>query len=96
MWSIRTRKYLSATPFKRSCSSIQQQVTRQKRLSILRRQKGQAVLEYLLIVLVILGIFITIARPGFEKLTENIQATLKSGFFAEDDDGSGFYYYPLK
>lgn len=53
-------------------------------------------LEYLLITLVVITIFIAVARPGFTKLADKMKNGFKSGFFSDDKSGSGFYYYPIK
>lgn len=59
-------------------------------------QAGQAVVEYLLILIVVLGIFMVVARPGIGRLGKKIQDSLNAGFFNSDPQGGGFYYFPIK
>lgn len=84
MWSIPTRKYSGATRLKR------------KRSLCIRDQRGQGILEYVLILAVVIGIFLTMARPFINKLGPKYQKVFKSGMFKEDDTGSNFYYFPVR
>lgn len=59
-------------------------------------QNGQAVVEYLLIIAVVLGIFMLVAKPGIGRLGKKIQDDLNKGLFAADATGAGFYYFPVK
>ncbi len=61
-----------------------------------RDQKGQTILEYLLILIVVVSLFMLIARPYIGTIGKKFQDLNKKGFFAEDTSGSNFYYYPLK
>lgn len=60
------------------------------------KQSGQVVVEYLLILAVVLGIFMLVARPGIGRLGKKIQEDLNKGLFAADATGAGFYYFPVK
>lgn len=58
--------------------------------------RGQAVFEYLLIVVMVLGLFMAVVRPGIGKLGKKIQDGMNGSFFNTDDSGAGFYYFPVK
>ncbi len=59
-------------------------------------ERGQTAMEYLLVLFVILGIFVTIFRPQFNKFKEQMAKGLSAGFFEEDSTGGNFYYFPMK
>ena len=59
------------------------------------KQSGQAVVEYLLIVMVVVGIFVAIGRPAILRIAENLKKDMKGGFFSDENKG-GFYYFPVK
>lgn len=61
-----------------------------------RDQRGQALVEYILIIMVVLGLFMIVARPAIGKLGKKISDGLKGGIFADDPSGGRFYYYPVK
>lgn len=84
MWSIRIRKSSAATRLKR------------KRGVSLRGQGGQGILEYVLVLAVVIGIFIVLAKPYMAKFNKQYQKLFKAGMFAEDSTGSKFYYFPVK
>ncbi len=89
---IPTRKFSKGTP------------SRKGRISLLRRisnflprdQRGQGMLEYLLVVLVILGVVFAGAKPVIARLKGKFEKALKGGIFKEDPTGQQFYYFPLK
>ena len=81
MWSIPTRKYSGATPS-----------SKRKRLG----EGGQAVLEYVLILMMVVGFALILGRPFLSKLGVTYQSVFKSGMFAADSSGSKFYYFPVK
>lgn len=61
-----------------------------------RNQKGQAILEYVLVLAVVLGMLFVMAKPVIGKLQKKINDSFKGGFFSEDVTGEKFYYFPLK
>ena len=61
-----------------------------------RDQRGQGMLEYLLVVLVILGVVFAGAKPVIARLKGKFEKALKGGIFKEDPTGQQFYYFPLK
>ncbi len=61
-----------------------------------KKERGQVLVEYILIIMVVLGLFMIVARPALGKLGKKINDGLKGGIFADDPSGSGFYYYPVK
>lgn len=66
--------------------------------TIKSRQSGQAILEYMLILMVVVGIFVFVGRPAINKLRVKLRDGMKTGIFtnAEDNTGKGFYYFPVK
>ena len=59
-------------------------------------QRGQTALEYILVLMVVLGVVFALARPLMNELSKKVQGSFKTGFLAEDPSGGGFYYFPLK
>jgi competence protein ComGC len=59
-------------------------------------QRGQGIVEYLLVLAVVIGIFLTLARPFIKEFSKKWQATGKQSIFKEDNSGANFYYFPLK
>lgn len=106
MRSIRTRKFSGATRFRRvrqRCSlperlPLRSSFARLRRapLPLLSNQKGQGFLEYVLVLMVVLGTIFVLARPVIARLQDNLQKGLKGGIFKEDPTGSNFYYFPVK
>jgi hypothetical protein len=84
MRSIRTKKFSAVT------------LSREGRRSALRNQQGQGFLEYILVLMVVLGVIFVLARPVIAKLEKTFEKGLKGGIFKEDPTGSNFYYFPLK
>ncbi len=87
MWSIPIRKFSAATR-----SAPNPPAKRRRRFG----EGGQGVLEYLLVLAVVIGIFLLASRtfmPGFKK---KFQSVFKTGMFAEDSTGSKFYYFPVR
>lgn len=66
------------------------------RSSRLRDERGQAILEYILVLIVVLSLFVIVAKPAIGKLGKKINEGLKGGIFSDDPSGAGFYYYPIK
>jgi hypothetical protein len=82
MWSIPIRKYSAAT--------------QSAKRGILRSESGQGILEYVLVLVVVVTIFLFIARPYMAKLGPRFQDVFKGGIFKDDSSGNGFYYFPVK
>lgn len=59
-------------------------------------ESGQVIVEYILVAVVVLSIFVFFARPQLGKLGKNISENLQGGIFSDDPSGSGFYYFPVK
>jgi len=62
----------------------------------LSRVGGQAIMEYLVILLVVTSLFMVIVRPQMAKLQKKMEDSMKKGLFNVDIQGSGFYYFPIK
>jgi hypothetical protein len=60
-----------------------------------RGQSGQGLLEYMLILLMVVSIFVVFARPFMNQFSQKFQSITKKGFFTDDPTGANFYYYPL-
>lgn len=80
MWNIPTRKFFAA---------ILSRAWRPK------GERGQTVIEYLLILVVVLSIFMVFAKPFMKGLNKKFETASKKGFFAEDPSGGNFYYFPM-
>ncbi len=85
---IPTRKCSKGTP-SRSRS-------KRRRPGLFRDQRGQGMLEYLLVVLVVVGVVFAGARPVINRLKDKFEKSLKGGIFKDDPSGQQFYYFPLK
>ncbi len=81
MLSTRTRKSFGVTV---------------KRSGWLRDQRGQGMLEYILVLVVILGTVFVAARPIIASLQKKFEKSIKGGIFRDDRTGSNFYYFPVK
>ncbi len=86
---IPTRKYSSVTPFRK-----QSFLCRIARL-LPRDERGQGILEYVLVLIVVLGSIFVMARPVIAKMQKSFEKSLKGGIFKEDASGSNFYYFPV-
>jgi competence protein ComGC len=53
-------------------------------------------LEYMLILLVVMSMFMIVARPFLTKMGEKFKKVGKQGFFTDDPTGAQFYYYRIK
>ncbi len=62
----------------------------------IRSERGQGMLEYVLVLIVVLGVVLVAARPVIAKLKGSVEKGLKGGIFKEDASGSNFYYFPVK
>lgn len=59
-----------------------------------RSERGQGMVEYILILAVIVSIFVLIVRPFFKTFQEKIGDNFKNGsVFSED---ANFYYFPVR
>jgi hypothetical protein len=83
MPSIPTRKYSAGILFKRL-------------RALARDQRGQGFLEYILVLLVVLGTIFVLARPVIARLQGKFEKGIKGGIFKADPSGGNFYYFPLK
>ena len=63
---------------------------------LVKDQRGQGFLEYVLVLLVVLGMIFVLARPVIAKLEGKFEKGLKGGIFKNDPTGAGYYYFPLK
>lgn len=59
-------------------------------------ESGQAIVEYILVVVVVLSIFVFFARPKLGELGSKLSQNLQGGVFSDDPSGAGFYYFPVK
>ena len=83
MLTTRTRKFSGGTLFR----------------GVLRRvadQRGQGFLEYILVLMVVLGVVFVLARPVIQRLQTKFKTGLSGGVFKQDPTGSNFYYFPVK
>lgn len=58
-------------------------------------ERGQGFLEYILVLIVVLGGILVLARPVIAHLQKTFEKGLKGGIFKDDPTGSNFYYFPL-
>ncbi len=57
-------------------------------------QRGQGLVEYVLVVAVIIGAVIIVAKPFFKTFQEKVGENLKNGsVFSENPN---FYYFPVR
>jgi hypothetical protein len=61
-----------------------------------KNQKGQGMLEYILILAVVVSLFMFVAKPYLKTFGKKFQDLGKGGIFSEDNTGSNFYYFPIK
>ncbi|MGZ3650416.1 MAG: TadE/TadG family type IV pilus assembly protein [Bdellovibrionota bacterium] len=80
MRNILTRKFSAVTPSR----------------GLLRNQRGQGILEYVLVLMIVLGVIFVMARPVIARLQSKFEKGIKGGIFKEDPTGGSFYYFPLK
>lgn len=59
-------------------------------------QRGQGMLEYILILVVVVSMFMLVGRPFLKDMGKKFQGLGKQGFLAEDNTGSNFYYFPIR
>lgn|GEM_PF-4836074 len=52
-------------------------------------------MEYMLVLMVILGTVFVAARPVIGRLQKKFEKGLKGGIFKEDATGGQFYYFPI-
>lgn len=62
----------------------------------LRNERGQTIVEYILVIAVVVGMIFVLAKPIFGSLQKKIGDSLKQGFFSDDPSGSKFYYFRIK
>lgn len=60
-----------------------------------RREGGQVALEYLLVLIVSVSLFMIVAKPYLTDITKKFETLSKKGVFADDPSGSNFYYFPI-
>lgn len=92
MRSIPTRKFSEGIPCKKRRVSLLRRISN----FLPRDQRGQGILEYLLVVLVVVGVVFAGAKPVIARLKGKFEKALKGGIFKEDPTGQQFYYFPLK
>ena len=63
--------------------------------SKLADERGQTILEYLLVLAIVVSMFLLVAKPFLGDIAKKFQDMSKKGFFSEDPTGANFYYYPL-
>lgn len=59
-------------------------------------ERGQVILEYILVLAVVVGMIFMVARPIFGSLQKKIGDSFKAGFFTDDPSGGKFYYFNVK
>lgn len=59
-------------------------------------QKGQAVLEYTLMIMFVMGVFVAILRPEIGKVMDKFSESFSSGIFQESDSGDAFYRFRVR
>ncbi|MCO5141699.1 MAG: hypothetical protein M9962_01260 [Oligoflexia bacterium] len=64
--------------------------------SLQKNDRGQAFLEYILVMAVVVGILLVFAKPFFGNFSKKLQDGLQKGIFTEDPTGANFYYFPLR
>lgn len=62
--------------------------------SSIRRESAQGMVEYILIVSIVVGIILTLGRPFFKTVREQISQSYKEGIFGNPQ--TSFYYFPVK
>ena len=88
MWKPRSKRSFEDIRYKQRLRAIPS--------PLVERENGQVIVEYLLIVAVVLGAGMVLAKPLMAKLGDKFQKEFKGGMFKDDPTGSGFYYYPVK
>jgi hypothetical protein len=58
-------------------------------------ERGQGMLEYMLVLMVILGTVFVAARPVIARIQKKFEKGLQGGIFKEDASGGQFYYFPI-
>lgn len=59
-------------------------------------EKGQAVVEYTLVILLVMGVFIAILRPELTKFMKKFTNNFSTGMFAADNTGESFYRFHVR
>jgi hypothetical protein len=62
----------------------------------LKDERGQGFLEYVLVLMVVLGMIFVLAKPVILRLQKTFEKGIKGSIFKEDPSGSNFYYFPIK
>jgi hypothetical protein len=60
------------------------------------KQRGQAVLEYILLLSVIFGIFLVVVRPRMGDIQKKLAEALKSGPVSGDPSKGYPYYFQMR
>lgn len=87
MWTRFIRKYSVATKNPKNKKFF---------AKILGASRGQAMLEYLFLILMGVSMFMLLVRPHMMKLEQQLEKGMKGGIFNVDASGSGYYYFPVK
>ena len=59
-------------------------------------ERGQVVVEYILILVAVISIFVAILRPEVKNLQNKLTAQFSKGFFQTDETGEGFYHFRVR
>lgn len=91
MWNILTKKLSNDIPSSAPAAKKRSRLSKE-----IGNERGQAVVEYLLVLAVVIGMVFVLAKPIFGSLQKKIGDSLKAGFFTDDPTGEKFYYFNVK
>ena len=60
-----------------------------------KRERGQTLVEYVLVLVVIVGIIILLVRPFLGQFLGSMRGSFQDASIFKED-GSGFYYFPVR
>ncbi len=67
--------------------------TRKYSAAIRSDERGQVVVEYILILVAVISIFVAILRPEVKNLQNKLTSQFSKGFFQVDETGEGYYHF---